>query len=66
MKNSGKKTFWFLVIVLIVITWLFDFSSWAKENIELIIAVMVGSVIGGIWWIADKLKEIEEIIKNKF
>lgn len=57
----------FLVLAVLVITaWLFDLSSWLRANIELVTAVMVGSVIGAVWWIADKLKEIEKLVRDLF
>ena len=65
MKKSVKNfgLYWIIVIVLII-AWLFDFPSWVRENIGLVTTVMLGSIIGGLWWIADKLKEIERLISD--
>jgi hypothetical protein len=64
MDKNGKILL--IIVIVLIIAWLFDFSSWARGNMELIIVVMLGSIIGGIWWIADKLKEIEGIILSLF
>lgn len=53
------------IIIFITISLIFNFPEWAKENLYTVIITLLGAIIGGIWWIAEKLKEIQEQLNRK-